>query len=49
MQAYGRETAVVRIGQPALPSDFVRTEYIHADGRLESRLRSLMKDIAQRT
>lgn len=31
MQAYGRETVVIKIGNVKLPSDLVRTEYINMD------------------
>jgi hypothetical protein len=48
MQAYGRETVVVRIGRPELPSDFVRTEYIDAGSHLERQLASLLDDLRER-
>lgn len=48
MQAYGRETVVVRIGAPALPSDLVRTEYIDADENLKAHLTSMVDDFTER-
>lgn len=47
MQAYGRETLVVKVGDPSLPSDFVRTEYIEADKRLSASLRAFLASVRQ--
>lgn len=48
MQAYGKETIVVRAGNVAIPSDFVRTEYVPFDRNFKRRLRSFMKELAER-
>lgn len=40
MQAYGKETLVIRAGDVKLPSDFVRTEYVNFDGEFERRFTS---------
>ena len=51
MQAYGKETIVIKTRGTKVPSDFVRTEYIEysQDGRLFSReFRKFMKDCEER-
>ncbi|HXU43927.1 MAG TPA: hypothetical protein VN783_00260 [Thermoanaerobaculia bacterium] len=48
MQAYGKETIVVKAGNAAIPSDFVRTEYVPFDGNFDRRLRSFMKELTDR-
>jgi hypothetical protein len=42
MQAYGRETIVVKAGDVAIPSDFVRTEYVPFDCHFERRFRAFL-------
>jgi hypothetical protein len=42
MQAYGKETIVIRAGDAAIPSDLVRTEYVPFDDHFERRFRSFM-------
>lgn len=42
LQAYGRETLVVKIGAPDLPSDFIRTEYVEAGSGFPVRLREFI-------
>lgn len=42
MQAYGKETIIVRAGDVAIPSDFVRTEYVPYDGHFERRFRAFL-------
>jgi hypothetical protein len=42
MQAYGRETVVVKVGEVELPSDLVRTEYIEAGDRLTPKLQEFL-------
>lgn len=46
MQAYGRETVVVRVGSPDLPSDLVRTEYIAFDTKFEVRFNQFIASLA---
>lgn len=48
MQAYGRETVVIKVGNPRLPSDFVRTEYIALDDRFAKTLRNFLRELKQR-
>lgn len=48
MQAYGRETVVVRIGDVKLPSDLVRTEYISFDGAFTRNFTAFVASLAQR-
>ncbi len=48
MQALGKETLVVRTPGAAVPSDFVRTEYVVADGRLEQRLAAFIENLHDR-
>jgi hypothetical protein len=45
MQAYGKETIVIRVGDVALPSDFVRTEYVPFDDHFERRFRSFLSGL----
>lgn len=47
MQAYGKETIVIRVGEVAIPSDFVRTEYVPFDAHFERRLRAFLGGLAQ--
>ncbi len=48
MQAYGRETVVVRVGEVALPSDLVRTEYIQFDAKFTRRFSGFVATLAER-
>lgn len=48
MQAYGRETLVIRVGKPALPSDFVRTEFLKADSQLPQKLHGYVASLGER-
>lgn len=48
MQAYGRETVVIKIGDVKLPSDFVRTEYIEMDARLTRNLGDFLTSLRER-
>ena len=48
MQAYGRETVLIKIGDVALPSDFVRTEYISMDTRFSRAFTEYFKSLASR-
>lgn len=48
MQAYGRETLVVRIGDVDLPSDLVRTEYVAYDGNFSDRMRAFVASLDER-
>jgi hypothetical protein len=47
MQAYGRETVVIKIGNVKLPSDFVRTEYIKVDARFNKSLGNFLKSLRE--
>jgi hypothetical protein len=48
MQAYGKETIVVRVGDIKIPSDFVRTEYVPYDGHFTRRFRAFLSDLEER-
>jgi len=48
MQAYGKETIVVKAGSLAIPSDFVRTEYVPYDDHFERRFRSFVNELEER-
>ncbi len=48
MQAYGRETVVVRVGDVKLPSDLVRTEYIELDGDFNRRFKAFLRSLTDR-
>lgn len=45
MQAYGRETVVIRIGNVKLPSDLVRTEYISMDGHFTRNFKHFLQSL----
>jgi hypothetical protein len=48
MQAYGRETVVIKIGNVKLPSDLVRTEYISIDDRFNQNLGAFLTSLQKR-
>ena len=48
MQAYGRETVVIKIGDLKLPSDLVRTEYINMDARFTHSLSDFLNSLRER-
>ena len=48
MQAYGKETLVIRVGDAEIPSDFVRTEYVNYDGNFERRTRAFFRQLEER-
>jgi hypothetical protein len=48
MQAYGRETIVIRVGEVDLPSDLVRTEYIAFDRKFDAKFREFIKALRER-
>jgi hypothetical protein len=48
LQAYGKDTVVVRVGDPALPSDFARTQYVEAGRGFEKRFKSFVDSLAER-
>ena len=48
MQAYGKETLIVRIGGAEIPSDFVRTEYVDFDGHFERKVRGFLSALQER-
>ena len=48
MQAYGKETLVVKTGAAAVPSDFVRTEYVPFDGEFKRSFRQFAASLQER-
>lgn len=48
MQAYGKETLLVKERTASVPSDLVRTEYVDYDDRFESRLVAFLEDLKER-
>lgn len=48
MQAYGKETLVIRVGEVEIPSDFVRTEYINFDVSFEQKLTAFFQSLEKR-
>lgn len=48
MQAYGRETVVIKIGDVKLPSDLVRTEYINMDARFTQSFGDFLNSLRER-
>lgn len=44
MQAYGKQTLLVKTLSAKIPSDFVRTEYIEIDRKFESNLNKFLND-----
>lgn len=48
LQAYGRETVVIKVGNPVLPSDFSRTEYIAAGKGFATRFKLFADSLADR-
>lgn len=48
MQAYGKETLVIRVGDVEIPSDFVRTEYINYDASFEQKLTAFFQSLQKR-
>jgi hypothetical protein len=48
MQAYGKETLVVRVGEADIPSDFVRTEYVNFDGNFDRKTRAFFNSLQER-
>jgi hypothetical protein len=48
MQAYGKETLVVKTKGAKVPSDLVRTEYIEYDDRFEDRLDMFAEALSER-
>lgn len=48
MQAYGRETVVIKIGDVKLPSDLVRTEYINMDARFTRSFGDFLDSLRER-
>lgn len=47
MQAYGKETLVIKTMEAAIPSDFLRTEYIPFNESFESRIEKYLKNLEQ--
>jgi hypothetical protein len=43
LQAYGKETLIVKTEAADIPSDFVRTEYVKYDGEFDGRIRSFAR------
>ena len=48
MQAYGRETVVIKVGEVKLPSDLVRTEYIQFGRSFSRQFTGFMASLRQR-
>lgn len=48
MQAYGKETLVIRVGEADIPSDFVRTEYVNYGGNFDRRIRAFFNSLQER-
>ena len=48
LQAYGKETVVIKIGDLKLPSDLVRTEYINMDARFTQSLSDFLSSLRER-
>ena len=48
MQAYGRETVVIKIGNVRFPSDLVRTEYIDMDEHFSRNLGNFILSLRSR-
>lgn len=48
MQAYGRETVVIKVGDVKLPSDLVRTEYIDMDARFSRSIGDFFTSLRKR-
>lgn len=48
MQAYGKETLIIRVGKAEIPSDFTRTEFVPFDGNFERRTRSFFSRLKKR-
>ena len=48
MQAYGKETLVIKAKDIQMPSDFVRTEYVLYDGNFESHIRCFLNELKER-
>ncbi len=49
LHAYGRETVVVKVGKPKLPSDFLRTEYISAGTGFRTRFKQFVDELPVRS
>ncbi|HYE57494.1 MAG TPA: hypothetical protein VD948_03265, partial [Rhodothermales bacterium] len=48
MQAYGKETLIVKTEQAAIPSDFIRTEYVVYRTGFARKLRQFMGELEER-
>lgn len=48
MQAYGRETLVIKSEGAEIPSDFIRTEYVKFDGDADRRLDAFFAELEKR-
>jgi hypothetical protein len=48
LQSLGRETVVIRVGKPDLPSDFVRTEYVDSGATFETKFRKFVDSLTER-
>ena len=47
LQAYGKETLVIKTPDSALPSDFVRTEYIEYDRKFKDRILKFLDSLEE--
>jgi hypothetical protein len=48
LQAYGRETVVIRIGKASIPSDFIRSEWIPTGPSFKQQIGKYIKGLAVR-
>jgi len=48
MQAYGKETLVIKTPKSSVPSDFVRTEYIEYKSGFRTQLKRFLKEVQKR-
>lgn len=48
MQAYGKETLIIKTRDSLVPSDFMRTEYVQYAGDFQPRMRRFLDSIAER-
>jgi hypothetical protein len=48
MQAYGKETLVVKTKNAAIPSDFVRTEYVQYGADFQDRIQRFLRSLDER-
>jgi hypothetical protein len=47
LQAYGKETLIIKTKAAKVPSDFVRTEYVQYDAKFNKRIRKFMRNFLE--